>query len=101
MRGSHFSRGQFDNADQNNYLSGVVYETIAESTSQDAEDIHAFCKRKFLGTKTIESNGAVQEVVRSAIEIPREEFFEKYVAPILAWAASFGVDVPDANEGQP
>src|SRR5918996_6641198 len=46
---------------QNNYLWGVVYETICESTGQDPKDIHDFCKRKFLGTKTIEINGEVQE----------------------------------------
>jgi hypothetical protein len=86
---------------QNNFLWGVVYETIAESTGQEAKDIHDFCKRKFLGTKMVEINGEQQEVLRSTTEIPKEEFFEKYVDPIRAWAASFGIYIPDPNEAQP
>jgi hypothetical protein len=86
---------------QNNYLWGVVSEVIAESTGQEVDDIHAFCKRKFLGTKMVEINCEGQEVLRSTTDIPRDEFFEKYIDPIRAWAASFGIYMPDPNEAQP
>jgi hypothetical protein len=86
---------------QNKYLWGVIYETISESTGHTHEEIHEFCKKKFLGTKIIEINGEQQEVLRSTTEIPKDQWFEIYIDPIRTWAASdLGIYVPDPNEAQ-
>lgn len=83
---------------QNRYLWGVVYEIIATDTGMDREDVHQWCKKRFLGTRIVEIKGERYDIIRSTTELTREDFFEKYVEPIRAWYAAFGDYIPDPNE---
>ncbi len=79
---------------QNRYLHGVVYKTIADFTGCDPDEVHEFLAHKFLSLG--ESNGIPRR--QSTAKLNTSEF-EGYCERCRAWAATeLGVVVPLPNE---
>lgn len=85
---------------QNAWYFGGVIAAISEYTGYTPEEIHEFCKAKFLPNKVTmaDKNGeVVEEVVigRSTTVLNKIQFGE-YIEAIRQWAAeSLRLDIPD------
>lgn len=90
--------------EQNRYLWGVVYQTLADYTGYTPEEIHDVCKAKFIPKRVALANGngeVVGEFVLggSTRKLKKDECTE-YIENIRRWAAeSLDCYIPDANEG--
>ncbi len=84
---------------QNKYLWAVVYGTLSEWSGHEPEELHEFCKDKFLasGEQKRLPNGEVMVGPPSTKGLTVEEF-SKYVDQVVRWAAEQRVYVPAANE---
>ncbi len=63
-----------------------VVKYVHEATGQDKEDIHEFCKQKFLDPKVIEINGEI--VKRWSTKGLSKAEMSAYLDKIYAWATS-------------
>ena len=83
---------------QNKYLWAVVYGTLSEWSGHEPEELHEFCKDKFLPSEQKQlPNGEVMVRPPSTKTLTVEEF-SKYVDEVVRWAAEQRVYVPDASE---
>lgn len=72
---------------QNAYLWSVVYQYIADETGHTTEDIHEFCKMKFLPRQFVEIAGDAYSISKSTTRLSTEEFGQ-YVDQIVAFAGT-------------
>jgi hypothetical protein len=79
---------------QNSWLWGVVYKTIADWCGHTEDDVHLFCKKKFLKRKFKKVLGEELEEERSTSHLSKTEFSD-YVEQIRAHFAEDGVIIPD------
>jgi hypothetical protein len=79
---------------QNAYLWGVVYKLIADDTGHSENEIHLFCKKKFMKRKFLKVLGEEIEEERTTTRMSKNEFSE-YVEAIRAHFAEFGIIIPD------
>ncbi len=83
---------------QNKYLWAVVYGTLSEWSGHEPEELHEFCKDKFLPSEEKRlPNGEVMVRPPSTKSLTVEEF-SKYVDEVVRWASQQGVYVPEASE---
>ena len=90
---------------QNRYLFGVCYKMIADRLGYTPEEVHEYCKGKFLAPEgfTIidKTTGEVIEqasIPASTRELSTTEFSE-YVQQIQRWAAEvLEISIPDPNQ---
>lgn len=87
--------------DQNSYLRWCVYKYIADYTWYDTEEIHEFCKMKFLRIDTMlqwkEKQVNIPKFL-STTELDTKQFTE-YIDKIRNWASmDLWVYIPDANK---
>jgi hypothetical protein len=75
---------------QNAYLWGVVYKLIADDTGHSENEIHLFCKKKFMKRKFLKVLGEEIEEERTTTRMSKIEFSE-YVEAIRAHFAEFGI----------
>lgn len=76
-----------------NRLVWAIYTAIASETGHTSEEIHEFCKAKFLPRRIVSFDGVDTEIVGSTALLDRPAFSE-YVERVSAWAASeFGIQV--------
>jgi len=78
---------------QNAYLHGVVYSIIADETGHTIEEIAEVLKQMFLRPRIVLG----VPVMGTTTELSTLEFNE-YVEKIKAWAAGYGINVPEPNE---
>jgi len=90
---------------QNKYLWGVAYKTLAEGYSDyykehiTSDHMHALCKKHFM--PKIEVPGIKQTVTMSTTELCRsgnENAFQDYIIQIQSLAAHKGIYIPDPTE---
>lgn len=82
----------------NAYLWGVVYQTIAEWSGHDAEEIHEALKEKFLPEQgLLLPTGEELKTIGSTARLDSVDFSD-YVAKVKRWAAENGVYVPEPGE---
>lgn len=79
---------------QNRFLWGVVYTTIAESTGYTTEEVHELLKDKFLPRKFVTIGDTTKEVRKSTAQLSIDEF-SKYLEQLAAFAAELGITLPD------
>jgi hypothetical protein len=77
----------------NRYYWGVVVKSISDYTGYDAEDTHNALKTKFLGNE--DEHGLLYAPSTASME---QAEFAGYIDRIIAWAAGFGVYIPDATD---
>ena len=78
--------------DQNEYLWGVVYDLIHESSGHTPQEIHEIMKHKFLMTYT-----DIGDYARSTTKLSTVEFMD-YVEKIRVWANDYNIYIPLPNE---
>lgn len=67
---------------------------IAKDTGHDSEEIHEFCKQKFLEPIFVEINGEVHEARRTTTKLKVDEM-SSYMNRVYAWATSeLGILLP-------
>ena len=77
-----------------NSLLWKWYGEIAQDTGNTADDIHEFCKQKFLAPAFIELNGETKEIRRTTTKLNTKEMSE-FMNQVEAWAASeLGIALP-------
>lgn len=81
-------------SNQNNWLWGVIYKVIADSTGHTENDIHELMKKMFLPpiSKTILGKNFL--TVKSTTKLNKIEFGD-YVERIRAFVADFGIEIPN------
>ena len=76
-----------------NKLLWSIYTEIASETGHTAEEIHEFCKAKFLPRRIVSFDGEDTEIVGSTAILDKPAFSE-YVERVASWAAQeFGITV--------
>jgi len=65
----------------------AILGQIAMETGHDKDEIHEFCKQKFLGDGAVVLAGEKQPVARSSSKLKTDEFTH-YVEQVEAWAAT-------------
>jgi hypothetical protein len=55
---------------------------IADHTGFTPEDVHEYCKAKFLGKMPVRIGKVMIDVQRCTHHVPKETFFEDYIDPI-------------------
>lgn len=78
--------------DQNRYLWGCVYKTIADKIGEDVEYVHWVMGQKFLLDHTKKA-----PYVKSTTKLTTTEF-TIYLDKVRNFVAQYGVIVPDPNE---
>ena len=79
---------------QNQYVWGIVYEVISESTGYTTDEVHEAMKMLFL---RVHRDG-LPDTVRSTSDLTTAEFSD-YVDKIKRWASEkLGCYIPDAGE---
>lgn len=78
---------------QNRYLWGVVYKTIADYTWYDTEYIHQQLWKLFL----IDYQTYKEPYIRSTSSLSREEFMS-YVDKIVLRASEYNLSIPTVEE---
>lgn len=83
---------------QNRYLWGVVYKTVAEHLEGwDAEDIHEYFLGEHFGWETLEGFGRKRmKPLRRSSRLNKQEFAD-YIAFIQRKMSELGVFVPDPS----
>lgn len=76
----------------NNYLWGVVYETIAEKTGYLPEEVHQIFRSKFLSEKRVWRGGNIT-IARSTATLTTDEFSE-YLNQIISDVAEMSIEIP-------
>lgn len=67
---------------------------IAKDTGHDADEIHEFCKQKFLEPIFVDINGEVHEARRTTTKLKVDEM-SAYMNRVYAWATSeLGILLP-------
>lgn len=79
---------------QNAYLFGVVYKTVAEHTGNTVDELHEVFKRMFLHPKFIMYNGKEVKLPSSTTDLNKAEF-GVYVDRIIAEAGTMGISIPE------
>jgi len=82
--------------DQNAYLWGVVYKTIAESTGHTEQEIHEYLKRVCLPPQTVKIMGKEIKLPASTSTLDKGAFGE-YIERIRAEVAPLGIVIPEAT----
>lgn len=78
---------------QNAYMWGVVYKLIAEHTGHSEDEIHEYCKIRFLGKRLWD------QIIPGSTKILDTIKFEDYMEKVRGWASSdLGVVIPLPNE---
>ena len=79
---------------QNRYLWGVVYATIAGELGEDTQTVHQICAQRFL-YEIIEVAGEEYRITRSTAKLSVTEF-NAYVESIRQWAYhEMNITIPD------
>lgn len=78
---------------QNRYLWGVVYKTLADITGYDSDYIHQQLGQLFL----VDYQTYKNPYIRSTASLTKEEFID-YVDHIILRASERGVHIPTAEE---
>lgn len=78
---------------QNNYY-WLYLGMIENETGNLADDLHEWCKRKFLPAKFIKINGEDFKVPSSTTDLKKQEFGD-YLDKICAWS---GVELPNPED---
>lgn len=83
---------------QNRYMWGVVYQMIADETGHLPEEVHEFCKMKFLPRAFIAIGNEEFAVTKSTTKLTTGEF-EEYLERIRVFAATeLAIRIPMPNE---
>ncbi len=83
---------------QNAYYWGVVLTTIGNECGHTSEEVHEFCKQKFLPRAFIMIANEEREVFKSTTDLTAQEF-ELYLERVRAWAAQeLRLNIPLPNE---
>jgi hypothetical protein len=90
---------------QNKYLWGVVYKTLAEGLSElhkayiTPDQIHRLCRQYFMPKEDIPGlNKTVDMSTTQLCRSGNEDSFQDYVIQIQQLAAERGIYIADANE---
>ena len=81
---------------QNKYMWGVLYRDVATETGHTTEEIHVFCKDKFLPRQFVIIAGEERNVPKSTKDLTTAEM-EQYLERVRAWAAQelrLGIPLP-------
>lgn len=82
---------------QNKSLWGITYAVISQETGYTPEEVHDFCRAKFLSTWE-EINGEEIQRIKSTTELNTQEF-EDYQSKIRQWASmKLSIYIPLPNE---
>jgi hypothetical protein len=79
---------------QNSWLWGVVYKSIADATGYSETEVHEIMKRKFLPPKLVKWKGTDIRMPGSTSELNKTDFGE-YIERIRAEVASLGITIED------
>lgn len=82
--------------DQNAYLWGVVYKTIAESTGHTEQEIHEYLKRVCLPPQIAKIMGKEIKLPASTTNLDKGAFGQ-YIERIRAEIAPLGISIPEAT----
>lgn len=83
---------------EQNSLLWAWYAVIAQETGHDAEEIHEFCKHKFLPPVFVDMGGEVIETRRTTTKLKVGEMAE-FMNAVHAWATTeLGVILPLPEE---
>lgn len=82
---------------QNRYLWGVLYKAIADETGHSAEEVHEFCKARFLPRAFVVIGGVEMETRKSTTELDTAEFSD-YVSRVGALAGELGISLPGLGQ---
>lgn len=82
--------------DQNAYLWGVVYKTIADYNGDTENDLHEFFKRKCLPPKFVKVLGKEIKIPATTTDLNKIQFGE-YIEKIRAEVAILGIIIPEAD----
>lgn len=82
--------------DQNAYLWGVVYKTIADYNGDTENDLHEYLKRKCLPPRFVKVCGQEIKLPASTTDLNKTQFGE-YIEKIRAEVAPMGIIIPEAN----
>lgn len=78
---------------QQNKLLWAIYTEVASETGHTSEEIHEYCKDKFLPKRIVSFDGVDHEIVGSTALLDKPAFSE-YVERVMAWAATdFGIQI--------
>lgn len=85
---------------QNRYMWGVVYEIIASDTGHTPEEIHEYCKAKFLPRIFFAPKKGIEELELTKSTTTLSTFdMEEYLERVRAWAGQeLGLQIPMPNE---
>jgi len=82
---------------QNAYL-WLCYNTIAEETGNDPDDIHMYCKATFLPKRFVQIKDKELQMSGKTSTLTISEFME-YMEKVIAWAGrDLGIKLPDPSE---
>lgn len=104
---SHIANGTYEvtisrvrkrrTTDQNS-LYWMWLKCVADETGNTTDDIHEYCKRKFLVPRVIEIAGERLEIAPSTTKIDTAQMTE-YLNNVQAWASSeLGITLPNPND---
>ena len=89
---------------QNAYLWGVVYPLVLQGFNQvgynliDNEEVHSFCKNRFLKKMLVSDSGEMFETIGSTRKLTTMEFNE-YIENIKQFAYEYlNMNIPEPNE---
>ncbi len=89
---------------QNRYYWSVVVRMVTEMFREagnyvDDEEVHEFLKLRVgkLSQNVVDPHGEVYKTLGSTTKLSTTEF-EAYMMKIKAWAAEFGLQIPEPNE---
>ena len=82
---------------QNAYLWGVIYKHIGEYTGHSSEEVHEFCKARFLPRSFVVIGGVEMPSIKSTTQLTVPEFSE-YVDRVTAFAGELGIELPVRSE---
>lgn len=80
--------------DQNAWLWGVVYRTIADYTGSTEQELHEIFKRMFLLPKIVKWKDKIIKMPGSTSDLNKPQFGE-FVERIRAEVATMGIAIPD------
>lgn len=87
------ARHQLRRTTSQNKLLWAIYTAIASETGHTSEEIHEYCKAKFLPKRIVNFDGKDHEIVGSTALLDKPAFSE-YVERVASWAAQeFGISV--------
>lgn len=91
-------QGRPRSLNQNAYMWGVVYQMIADETGHTTEEVHEFCKMKFLPRKFVAIAGDEYSITKSTATLSTDEM-EEYLTQVRVFAATeLSLTIPLPNE---